>query len=707
MWKYWVVIFLAACGDDDVMQPPCGDDSCASDCAQAGFGSGVCVENTCQCTAPAAQPGTITGTALLFGHDAAEAAHDHAGIAVTVVGAGLTAMTAADGSYSIAQVPAGTYTLSFTRPQYHDADIASVVVTEAGTTVAPPVTLSRGTLVGPVSTSANAWIAGAIYSPDRAHTLLQIIEQPSPFAFQTQLVALASDGSAAASIYNSGDVGGPLPAFANMSNDTVVYQAFDGVWSRPFDASVPPRLLVARPAGVGGAATLSAVSEHFAIVRVNNPAAAPFQVSYVAARTDGSGVTPLWAQTSYVQSEPSIFASKDSGIAFTVSDGSGATTAIHHVDPGTGTDTAIPLAGYTMLRPVSVSPDRNWALIAATEGTNQRAIVVQIGTTTARISPPGFMPNYNNVFIEALADSSGFTFEDYAGGYSFFGTTVTPSPNPVRLIAPASYIGGAMPTHLFGSVVTYTDAADTNRIKLVTVPTAAALVPATYDLDARPVQAYWQLHGTELLGVWTIGSPIQLKGTSIALPVTAAPSAATLGTPLSAQCTSAMNASRDTGVLADAFFYLCPDTNTLSRFSPPFTGAVAASVLATPVASMQRLATGGVAYRRGDGTWWTADPTSNVLLSRHAAALPSLTALGKWAFFTSDDHLSRVSRLDGTAIDEPLTACRLSTIEQPYNNVPPFGEPAPALIGANVFAPTAVCPLDVPDPYVVPQANLP
>jgi hypothetical protein len=84
-----------------------------------------------------AMPGSLAGLASL------EGGASPADVLVNVVGTGLTALTAADGSFLIGAVPAGNHTLSFAKDGYATASVGSVPVEAAVTTNVATVRLLR------------------------------------------------------------------------------------------------------------------------------------------------------------------------------------------------------------------------------------------------------------------------------------------------------------------------------------------------------------------------------------------------------------------------------------------------------------------------------------------------------------------------------------------------------------------------------------
>lgn len=89
--------------------------------------------------------GAVSGKATLFGQTSS------AGITVTLTlassnpsfapGATLTATTAADGTFSVDHVPAGTYTVTFSDPPFVSQSQSNVTVTESSAVTTTPVTL--------------------------------------------------------------------------------------------------------------------------------------------------------------------------------------------------------------------------------------------------------------------------------------------------------------------------------------------------------------------------------------------------------------------------------------------------------------------------------------------------------------------------------------------------------------------------------------
>jgi hypothetical protein len=104
-----------------------------------------------------ANPGTVTGSVV-----------DNAGKAIagaTVNGAGLTTTTDGNGAYTLANVPAGSATLTASANGFQPAS-ESVTVTAGKTTTAPAMTLlsNNGNVTGKVFDSSNNAISGAMVS---------------------------------------------------------------------------------------------------------------------------------------------------------------------------------------------------------------------------------------------------------------------------------------------------------------------------------------------------------------------------------------------------------------------------------------------------------------------------------------------------------------------------------------------------------------
>jgi len=83
-------------------------------------------------------PGGVAGKAYLQGRS------DHSGATITVGETGKEGITMANGSYSVSDVPPGTYVVTATRPCYLYARRENVTVEENKITTLPDVTLLAG-----------------------------------------------------------------------------------------------------------------------------------------------------------------------------------------------------------------------------------------------------------------------------------------------------------------------------------------------------------------------------------------------------------------------------------------------------------------------------------------------------------------------------------------------------------------------------------
>ena len=111
------LVCAGACGD--------GPDTCRMQQHEDGSRTMICPDGSSvrlPGTGERQPPGGVRGTARLFGREA------HAGIRVELAGNDLSAVTAADGSYEIAGVPAGVHKVRFDAPGYERRERSQVLV---------------------------------------------------------------------------------------------------------------------------------------------------------------------------------------------------------------------------------------------------------------------------------------------------------------------------------------------------------------------------------------------------------------------------------------------------------------------------------------------------------------------------------------------------------------------------------------------------
>lgn len=142
------------------LQAPAG--SATVTAALSGYQSAsttVIVTAGASTTAPTLQlapinPGNVTGSVVNS---------SNAGLSdATVTAAGLTTITASDGSYALNNLPAGSTTITASLTGFQSGS-TNVTVAAATTTTAPPITLTSnsGTITGTVQSSSGAAITGA------------------------------------------------------------------------------------------------------------------------------------------------------------------------------------------------------------------------------------------------------------------------------------------------------------------------------------------------------------------------------------------------------------------------------------------------------------------------------------------------------------------------------------------------------------------
>jgi hypothetical protein len=695
----------------------CDPKTCNSSCTTAGSSSGTCINSMfCQCSGVS---GTLSGTALLFGHA------DNSGITVSLAGTMLTATTAADGTYSFKSVPAGVYSMGFAAPKYLPQTVAAVTVAPTSTTGAPTVTLTHGKVIGPTNTPPGQFGAlqnavDARFTPDRTHAVIDVWAYPNA----TYAFSFAVDGSTPLSDLVQGAGGfGPVVNY-QISNDHMVFWDAGGVWTRPLNASAAASLLMGVPppipagGGAGSVAVIGTVGA-FTVIQVNDPSKGATPWSWMGVPSDGSSAPfAIWTQPNTTTAPPTYFLNDDNYVVFSTFDSSTNIGTMHSYNLKTKGDAPVSPGFSSLPNPLGPpTTDHNWlfgyATTAATGKTQVFTYKVAASTVlttadTVGLSVPGGT-------VTPIYDSSGFVFQQtlagtsITAGYWFFGTTVTPTPsNPVQLIPGASVSATApyIPA-LVGKVMVYGNAAASNQLHLVSIPSMGNTTPfTTTSTMGVPGRLFTQLTsdgnntptGANL--VWSAAtSPTSFSGTTITFPLTANPTVGQLGAAQTVQCTSSFN-----GVLSGAFFYQCSDSSTVSSFVPPFSttqpaGAIDSGVVQNTLAP---LGTARAMYHRGDGNFMTTDGATKAVLSKNADSTTVFTAVNnQWVFFFDlGGGMSRVSTLSGSTIDEPLTNCNMTPAL--------IGSPTwlPSLQNSNVVAPFDVCN-SVFSPYTVSTSNLP
>ena len=136
-------------------------------------------------TLPAAALGVATSAFITGLATVERPAGASGGILVSLTGTDLngaavtgSALTGVDGSYTLANLPQGSYTLTFTKSNYTLATQAGLVTMAGRTTAAAPVVLAvaRGTVVGNVRLSTGAAGGGFVVEADRSGTVVTLTE---------------------------------------------------------------------------------------------------------------------------------------------------------------------------------------------------------------------------------------------------------------------------------------------------------------------------------------------------------------------------------------------------------------------------------------------------------------------------------------------------------------------------------------------------
>jgi hypothetical protein len=192
-------------------------------------------------------------------------------------------------------------------------------------------------------------------------------------------------------------------------------------------------------------------------------------------------------------------------------------------------------------------------------------------------------------------------------------------------------------------------------------------------------------------------TPTKIFGSTISTTLTTvAPTTVQLGAALPATCAFRGTLSNTT------FFQLCEDTGTLKAY--PAATAIASGTLTGVLGSLIPLpGADRVAFRKTDGNLYSAANTG--ALGADVAAIAtkgdlSTTILqaGNYVLYRdSVKQLSRISKADGSVIDEPLFDCDVTYSGQVYMNAS----------NTQLFAPSARCGTISFGLLHAPVANLP
>jgi hypothetical protein len=166
-------------------------------------------------TAPTLQiapvnPGNVTGHVADSNNNALSGA--------TVAAAGLTTLTAADGSYALNNLPAGATTINASLTGFQNGS-ANVTVVAGATTAAPTITLvsGSGTITGTVKSSSGAAISGASVGYGGGTTTTNTSGAYTLTGVPTGTVQLVASASGFQSVTQSVTVNGGATSTANFT----------------------------------------------------------------------------------------------------------------------------------------------------------------------------------------------------------------------------------------------------------------------------------------------------------------------------------------------------------------------------------------------------------------------------------------------------------------------------------------------------------
>lgn len=665
----------------------------------------------CDPTAGCVAGGVLSGNATLLGHT------DHSGITVTVEGVeGATATTDAMGNWSII-IGAGTYRVTYSKDKYITQTSPDVVVVPEASDGAPPVELSHSERVGPDHVFTPFYGYDSFLNADKTF-LIEYVQG----AFGTTYYATAMDGST-----------GPVHLVTNPSNirftgTHAVWNEGNIVYSRPLTGASAPVNLSSTI--TGGSISVFGTPGAYTVIRRVRQLPTFNESSLYVAKTDGSSLAgpAIWTQPDNAHTLGS-YAGNDSFGLFTVSNNSNpsgppgdavATTPIYRVDFAAGTATAVDIGFATNdLSFFSVSPDQSrvYGYVRQFTGTRHwyRGFIADIAAGAPRLAANyGTAGTTQTIFHDYPSNTDGWL----ADGTLIFRTTYwhngsayqggelkiwPPTGDAITLSGTNQtypYYIQFSPLYVLNGAIAWREY-PINYIRVVGMADAATI----YNLDTTGLASgVWTKVGTGTGGsyiAWTqvpsgTNLPNKVFGANIPTTVASQPPTVQLGPNVPATCSFEGTLSGTT------FFQLCSETGTLTAYAaasntPAGTASgVHGSLFTMPDADR-------IAFRKTDGNVYTASNAGTLAdvtpLATKADGNAPIKAVGTWVLYRdAEQQLTRVSKADGSVIDEPLSDCDMAGSGDLYLNE----------AGTHLFGSFARCgDFDTMNLVHAPTANLP
>jgi hypothetical protein len=628
----------------------------------------------CSATAGCVAGGSLGGSATLLGKT------DHSGIVVTVNGVeGATATTDAAGAWTIL-IPPGRYTVTYSKEDYITETSTEIIVLADAAEVAPATELAHGEMLAADRTITGSY--GSSQNPDKSF-LIEAIATP----FGTAYYATPMDGSK-----------GPVhivtsPNAIQYTNTHAVWTEGNIVYSRPLSGANEPVNLSSTI--TGGTITIFAVANTYTVIRRNRTLPTFTESSLYLAKTDGSmpAGAAIWTQPDAQHTLAGYVGNDAVGLigVNNTSNASGppadtnATKPLLRVDLASGTVTAVDIGfATTSIGFQSVSPDNTRVLGYVRQYTGSqnwyRGFVGNISSGAFTLAPnPGLgsgttFHDYPSQIDGWLADNSVvFRSEYYYTGTAYAAGELRVWPvtgAPVTLIGTnqsVPYQNFYHNVYLLNGAVAWREYS-TNALRV------ASATSSIYTLDSTGfVSSVWSKVGTGTGGsylAWTQvpsgNLPNKVYGANIPAVLSSQPPTVQLGPNIPANC------SFEGTLAGTTYFQLCSESGTLTAYAAA-SNTPAGSTTGVHGSLSTVTTSDRIFFRKTDGFLYSASTTGTFAdvkaVSTKADGNSPIAAVGGWVVVRDGAaQLTRISKADGSVIDEPLFDCDMAGAGQLWLN---------------------------------------